>query len=398
MYLLSLAVAPAVAIILFILYRDKFDREPAGVLFASFFCGILVTLPAMAVETFAGLLRDRSAESAVLFAFFGVALVEEASKFLPLRYYAFTRRSFDEPLDGIVHGVMVGMGFAAVENIGYVYQHGSETGWLRMFTAVPAHASWGIVMGYYVGKAKFNYQHRRRLFFTGFFLAVFFHGLYDACLFVQPNVSDDTTRGVLLLAALATHVVAVLLAIRLLRQHHRVSKALYRAPPAFSTRTAALADLPLIRTLAHQIWPVAYRTILSGRQLRYMLKLIYSKPALARQMAEGQRFSIIYNNAVPVGFVAYGEVEPQVYKLHKIYVLPNQQGRGTGKFAMDYVMAESIAGGGTRLRLNVNRFNPAKGFYEKLGFAVVKEEKIEIGSGYVMDDFVMERRITDMKD
>src|SRR6478672_7167816 len=137
MDLLAIALAPSFAIILFILYRDKLDREPAIVLFASFLYGMISTIPAVALESAFGFLELSGIHGTVVSAFLGVALVEELVKFVPLRFYSFSRISFDEPLDGIVHGVMIGMGFATIENIFYVYQHGMTTGWLRMFTAVP---------------------------------------------------------------------------------------------------------------------------------------------------------------------------------------------------------------------------------------------------------------------
>jgi ribosomal protein S18 acetylase RimI-like enzyme len=125
-----------------------------------------------------------------------------------------------------------------------------------------------------------------------------------------------------------------------------------------------------------------------------MMNLIYSQHALEQQMASGHRFIIVYNAAIPVGFASFNEVEPMVYKLQKIYMLPNQQGRGTGRFTIQQVIADIQPRGAAVLRLNVNRHNTAKGFYEKLGFKVVAEQNIDIGSGYFMDDYVMEKTLT----
>ncbi|HEX8313419.1 MAG TPA: GNAT family N-acetyltransferase, partial [Flavisolibacter sp.] len=121
---------------------------------------------------------------------------------------------------------------------------------------------------------------------------------------------------------------------------------------------------------------------------------IYSQHALEQQMASGHRFIIVYNAAIPVGFASFNEVEPMVYKLQKIYMLPNQQGRGTGRFTIQQVIADIQPRGAAVLRLNVNRHNTAKGFYEKLGFKVVAEQNIDIGSGYFMDDYVTEKTLT----
>ncbi len=394
MDLLAIALAPSFAIILFILYRDKLDREPAIVLFASFLYGMISTIPAVALESAFGFFKLSGIHGTVVSAFLGVAFVEELVKFVPLRFYSFSRISFDEPLDGIVHGVMIGMGFATVENILYVYQHGVTTGWLRMFTAVPGHASWGVIMGYYAGKAKFNHKRRTILLLTGLVLTTFFHGLYDACLFITKYV-DKNTSFVLALAALTTHILAVLLASRMMRQHHHTSKGLHQHSPLLTIRHAGVNDIPLIRTLARQIWPQTYKEILSRRQINYMMKLIYSSSALSRQMAEGHWFIIVYNNAIPVGFASFSEIEPLIYKLQKIYVLPNQQGRGTGRFTIEQVIDEINIAGAVALRLNVNRHNKAKSFYERIGFMVISEEKTDIGEGYFMDDYVMELRFNE---
>jgi len=394
MDLLAIALAPSIAIILFIVCRDRYDREPRLILFASFIFGVISTIPAMLIEAGTSYLNTGAVEGTILFAFFGVALVEELVKFVPLRLFSFNRRSFDEPLDGIIHGVMIAMGFATLENIFYVFEHGMETGWWRMFTAVPGHASWGAIMGYYAGKAKFNYAKRVPLLLTGFLLATFFHGLYDACLFLMKGV-DENTAGALALGALTTHIFAVVLAARLIRQHRKLSRELYKTAPVLTIRNANVSDIPLIRTLAEQIWPLNYAKIITPKQIKYMMNLMYSEKALKQQMQSGHQLIIVYNNSIPVGFASYSEVEISVYKLHKIYLLANQRGRGTGKFTMEQVIADIQPKGASVLRLNVNRHNKAKSFYEKLGFTLVTEEKIDIGSGYFMDDFVLEKNILD---
>jgi GNAT superfamily N-acetyltransferase len=261
-----------------------------------------------------------------------------------------------------------------------------------MFTAVPGHASWGVIMGYYVGKAKFNYGRRVQLLATGILLATFFHGLYDACLFLTGHV-DENTAIVLALGALTTDIVAVILAARLIKQHHSISRGLYQREPVHTIRNATVADVPLIRTLAKQVWPQTYETLLSRRQINYMFKLIYSLSALEKQMVSGHQFIIICNNAIPVGFASFSEVEPTIYKLQKIYVLLNQQGRGTGRYAIEQVITTVKLKGATVLRLNVYRFNKARSFYEKLGFEIMKEEQLDIGHGFVVDDYVMEKNL-----
>lgn len=394
MIALALALAPTLAIVLFILYRDKFDREPAAVLFGSFLYGVLATIPAMALEIGAGYFGlEETVQGTVLYVFFGVALVEEFVKFVPLRLYSFTRRSFDEPLDGIVHGVMVGLGFATLENLLYVYEHGISVAIARMFLSVPGHAAYGVIMGYFLGKAKFNYGNRLGLLLTGLLAATFFHGVYDSCLFVSQKIDDGTTKALLIVGALTTDIVAYIFAARLIKQHRRTSRFLYVEKPVCTIRAATTADIPLIRTLANQVWPLTYETMLSRAQIIYMMRLLYSEEAIRKQMENGHSFLVVYNAGIPVGFASYSMLEPAVCKLQKLYVLSNQQGRGTGRFLVDQVTALAIESGASSLRLNVNRHNKAKSFYEKIGFSVIREEKIDIGSGYVMDDFVMEKFI-----
>ena len=110
-------------------------------------------------------------------------------------------------------------------------------------------------------------------------------------------------------------------------------------------------------------------------------------------MQQNHEFILIYDGVEPIGFASFSLIEPKVFKLHKIYVLPSQQGRGTGRFAIEQMVKAMKSKGATALLLNVNRQNNAKEFYEKIGFAVVKEEDIDIGNGYFMNDYVMEKKL-----
>ena len=159
-------------------------------------------------------------------------------------------------------------------------------------------------------------------------------------------------------------------------------------------RNADINDIPLIRELCFKVWPQTYSSLLSKEQLEYMLELMYSEKSLAKQMMEdGFPFVIVYDGEEPVGFASFGEIEPSIYKLQKLYVLLNQQGKGTGKFTIDYIINIIKAAGATALRLQVHKKNTAKSFYEKLGFAVILEFKFDIGKGYVMDDYLMEKKL-----
>src|SRR5688572_10743638 len=119
MELIALAIAPGLAICLFIFYRDAYNREPKRNLIAAFLLGAITIIPAIFIER-ALEVSGNSFGSIALSAFLVVALTEELGKFAVLRLYAYSRKSFDEPLDGIVYGVMISMGFATFENIFYV--------------------------------------------------------------------------------------------------------------------------------------------------------------------------------------------------------------------------------------------------------------------------------------
>jgi ribosomal protein S18 acetylase RimI-like enzyme len=110
-------------------------------------------------------------------------------------------------------------------------------------------------------------------------------------------------------------------------------------------------------------------------------------------MQEGAMFLIIYADGIPAGFASYQEMQSGIFKLHKIYVLPSQQGRGTGRFLADFIIDDIKKRGGTALQLQVNRHNKAKIFYEKLGFRVKEDADIAIGNGYFMNDYIMEKKI-----
>ena len=148
-----------------------------------------------------------------------------------------------------------------------------------------------------------------------------------------------------------------------------------------------------IRAIAAEVWPIAYGAILSQEQLDYMMEMMYSILSLQKQSNEkGNHFILATENDIPVGFAAYEfnyDGKPKT-KIHKIYILTNQQGKGTGRILIDYITNEATQNKQEALLLNVNKNNIAQHFYKKNGFAIGYEEVIDIGNGYVMDDYVME--------
>jgi GNAT superfamily N-acetyltransferase len=158
-----------------------------------------------------------------------------------------------------------------------------------------------------------------------------------------------------------------------------------------SIRPADLDDINTIGFLAQQIWPDTYGDILAPEQLQYMMTLFYSPAALRRQMVEDRhRFLLVEQGDEAIGFASWGAEEAGVFKLHKIYVLPGQQGKGLGRSLLQFIFDDIRPHGAEYLRLNVNRYNKARQFYERMGFAVVGEVDVPIGEGYFMNDYVME--------
>jgi ribosomal protein S18 acetylase RimI-like enzyme len=160
-------------------------------------------------------------------------------------------------------------------------------------------------------------------------------------------------------------------------------------------RSADIDDIATIGYLAQQIWPGTYGAILSSEQLQYMMDLIYSPDSLQQQMVKHKHIFLLAElEEEPVGFASYSPLkEAGVYKLHKLYVHPKTQGKGLGKALVDFIIEQLPTPGATSLLLNVNRHNKAKQFYEKLGFEVIREENVDIGHDYFMNDYVMEKKL-----
>lgn len=190
--LLGLTIGPGLAIAIFIYWKDKLDPEPRKLLIRAFLLGCVSILPAivfnMILKNFLNVEVSASLMETFVYAFFVVGVAEELSKFIFLRWNLFLRPEFDEPYDGITYSVMIGMGFATLENIMYVYQSSDayNVAFMRAFTAVPAHATFAIAMGYYTGLAKFNSAQRNLYLLKGLALAVIMHGFYDFLL-MQSN-------------------------------------------------------------------------------------------------------------------------------------------------------------------------------------------------------------------
>src|SRR5690606_734742 len=159
---------------------------------------------------------------------------------------------------------------------------------------------------------------------------------------------------------------------------------------------ATIKDIPTIREIAHITWYPTFRDILSQEQIEYMLEMMYSEKALKEQIeVRNHQFFLAKEDEKTLGYlsVEVGYNQQPVTKIHKIYILPDLQGKGIGKLLMQKAEQVALENQNAILSLNVNRFNKAMKFYESLGFVNTKTEDIDIGNGYLMEDFVMEKNL-----
>lgn len=159
---------------------------------------------------------------------------------------------------------------------------------------------------------------------------------------------------------------------------------------------ATVKDFETIRKIAHKTWPIAYGEILSKAQLDYMLEKMYSDAALTDNLInKGHHFILVNEDNVCLGFASYQHhyLNKNCTRLHKLYLLPESQGKGIGKLLLDRIVLLSKENQSEIISLNVNKFNKATTFYKKIGFEVVAEEDLEIGNGYLMEDYKMELKL-----
>ncbi|MDH4211877.1 MAG: PrsW family glutamic-type intramembrane protease [candidate division WOR-3 bacterium] len=199
---LLVALAPVLFLIWYFNHRDKYEPEPKKKILKIFAIGALMVIPAALAELLLINLVGRITGgllNILIISFFVIAPIEEILKFLAVRKWIYRSLEFNEVMDGIVYAVSASLGFAALENILYVLPLGLSTGLVRAFLAVPGHACFGALMGYYIGRAKFNPAKESRLMTKGIIYAILSHGLYDFLLLTRSSFSSFV---VLLLVAL----------------------------------------------------------------------------------------------------------------------------------------------------------------------------------------------------
>lgn len=157
-------------------------------------------------------------------------------------------------------------------------------------------------------------------------------------------------------------------------------------------RRATETDVIIIAQLADRIWRRHYITIITLEQIEYMLKTMYSKESLLRQMQDGHRFTLVYNGTTPVGYISLSSKDSKNYFLHKLYVETDDQGKGVGSALFEYVLSQMP--GAETIELTVNRQNyKAINFYFKKGFVIKEVADFDIGNGYFMNDFIMIKKL-----
>jgi RsiW-degrading membrane proteinase PrsW (M82 family) len=230
LFSLAGALAPVAFMLHFVYVRDKYEREPLGLLLRVYFISFLTVIPAVVLEVLGTAALDASHPDALvqlaLLAFVVVGGAEEGTKFVFLRWLAVKRPEFNETYDGILYGVAVSLGFATVENIAYVFSSpvlGERVAVIvaRALVSVPGHALWGAIMGYYVGRAKFAPDPRRRvrLLWLGLVLPVLLHGSFDFWLFAATEgVGGDGALVLSVAAFIATVITSWVLSLRIIRR------------------------------------------------------------------------------------------------------------------------------------------------------------------------------------
>lgn len=163
----------------------------------------------------------------------------------------------------------------------------------------------------------------------------------------------------------------------------------------FQLRKADENDISLINQLASKVWYHTYSNVHSQEQLGYMFDEMYSPDNLMKQMSEGHTFYIEYDGETPVGYMSIQQKEKDLFYLEKLYVMPEYQGAGAGKFLFKSAIKviKTIHPQPCILELNVNRKNKAIEFYQRMGMEKFREADTSIGKGYMMNSAYMRMRI-----
>lgn len=158
---------------------------------------------------------------------------------------------------------------------------------------------------------------------------------------------------------------------------------------------ASKDHISVIQSLSDKIWPQTFHEILTQEQITYMMDMMYSQSSLEKQLDNFHHYLLVEDEGEYLGYLSYelNYKASNLTKVHKIYVLPSLQGKGVGRFLIEHAGRIAQANNNIELSLNVNRFNKAIDFYTKLGFEVICSEDIDIGNGFLMQDYVMNKKL-----
>ena len=215
--LVSLSILPGFLIMSLIYNLDEQDKEPLWLLAIAFILGAVnLYLDINILEYLLSSINVQNNFLSTAIEALTVSTTEEVLKFLVVILIIYPNKNFDEPFDGIVYSVFVGMGFATAENLTFVLQGSASLAIMRMISAVPAHFVFAVIMGYYLGKAKSNKKAQLIFIVLSLLIPIIFHALYDYFLFI------DFIPGVWI-GGIVTLVIALFIAKKSIKEHMSAS-------------------------------------------------------------------------------------------------------------------------------------------------------------------------------
>ncbi|EPZ38447.1 membrane proteinase PrsW [Anoxybacillus ayderensis] len=184
--IISAGIAPGLALLSYFYLKDEYETEPLSLVLRMFLYGTFLVFPLMFIQHV--LKVEHMLPNAFVEAFLSTSLLEEFFKWFVFYYAIYDHREFNEPYDGIVYGVSVSLGFATLENILYLFANGVEFAVTRALLPVSSHALFGVIMGFYLGRAKFGLPKKEKNYiWLSFLLPFLFHGIYDYILLTQER-------------------------------------------------------------------------------------------------------------------------------------------------------------------------------------------------------------------
>ena len=161
-------------------------------------------------------------------------------------------------------------------------------------------------------------------------------------------------------------------------------------PDRVYIKKASLQDAERIEALAREIWIQHYAPMIGEEQVNYMLVNFQSAKAIVQQILSGTIYYIAYDGNIACGYSAI-KADPKGLFLSKLYVMEAYRGLGIARMMVDMIRAYAIEAGISRIWLTCNKNNAGSlSAYQQLGFSIVGESVVDIGEGFVMDDYVLE--------